>query len=281
MSSTKNKNIITLQSTTSTQIYLNSEYADIYMNGTMKSSVVFFFKNPIQINKNSIEMRLSVVNAQIPVSWYLINSNNNMITITISGVSTTYYFKQGNYNVNSFITEWNNSIGTGWTLTFDSITNKINFSYSTNFSFKDSINSIFPIMGFQKGIIYNSVSNNLISPFCINFAGITRLQMKSSIFNLRNVDSFNKDINRTIAVIPVNNIGSGYILYHNITQYRNIFKTYEIFSIDIEFRDDARNFIDFNNINWSCTLQIDVLSESIENLDNLEDVYNNQAQELF
>jgi hypothetical protein len=105
--------------------------------------------------------------------------------------------------------------------------------------------------------------------------------MKSSIFNLRNVDSFNKDINRTIAVIPVNNIGSGYILYHNITQYRNIFKTYEIFSIDIEFRDDARNFIDFNNINWSCTLQIDVLSESIENLDNLEDVYNNQAQELF
>jgi hypothetical protein len=281
MSSTKNKNIITLQSTTSTQIYLNSEYADIYMNGTMKSSVVFFFKNPIQINKNSIEMRLSVVNAQIPVSWYLINSNNNMITITISGVSTTYYFKQGNYNVNSFITEWNNSIGTGWTLTFDSITNKINFSYSTNFSFKDSINSIFPIMGFQKGIIYNSVSNNLILPFCINFAGITRLQMKSSIFNLRNVDSFNKDINRTIAVIPVNNIGSGYILYHNITQYRNIFKTYEIFSIDIEFRDDARNFIDFNNINWSCTLQIDVLSESIENLDNLEDVYNNQAQELF
>ena len=276
MTSTNNKNIITLQSTTSTQIYLNSQYADIYMNGTMKSSIVFFFKNPIQINRNAIEMRLSVVNAQIPISWYLINSTNNMITIN----STNYYFKQGNYNVNSFITEWNNSIGTGWTLTFDSITNKINFTYTSNFSFKDSINSIFSIIGFQTGIIYNSSSNSLISPFCVNFAGLTRLQMKSSIFNLRNVDSFKKDMNRTIACIPVTQIGSGYILYNNITQYRNIFKNHEIFSIDIELRDDARNFIDFNNVDWSCCLQIDILNETIENLDTLSDIYENQPQEI-
>ena len=193
---TSNNNI-TLQSITSTQIYLNSATADIYMNGTMKSDLAFAFRNPIQINKNAVEMRLSVVNAQIPISWYLINSTNNQIIITVNNISTTYLFKQGNYNVNTFITEWNNSIGTGWNLSFDSITNKITFAYQTNFTFSDSINSIFSIIGFKVGTVYTSTSNNLICPFVINFSGITRLHMKSSLFNLSNVDSYKKGKNRT------------------------------------------------------------------------------------
>ena len=274
-------NNITFQSKISTQIYLNSATADIYMNGTMKSHLAFSFRNPIQVNRNAVEMRLSVVNAQIPQSYYLINSTNNQIIITNSGISTTYLFKQGNYNVNTFINEWVNSIGSGWTLTFDSITNKINFSYTSNFTFSDSINSIFPLIGFNVGSVYTSTSNNLICPFVINFSGITRLHMKSSLFNLSNVDSYKKGKNRTLAVIPVNNIGSGYILYHNYTQYSNIFKNREIYTIDIEIRDDARNFIDFQNQDWTCTLQIDILTETIENIDNLYDIYNNQAQELY
>ena len=86
------KNIITFQSKTSTQIYLSSATADMYMNGTMKSNLVFCFQNPIRIDKNAYELRLSVVNAQIPISWYLINSTNNQIIITVSGISTTYLF---------------------------------------------------------------------------------------------------------------------------------------------------------------------------------------------
>jgi hypothetical protein len=275
------KNIITFQSKTSTQIYLSSATADMYMNGTMKSNLVFCFQNPIRIDKNAYELRLSVVNAQIPISWYLINSTNNQIIITVSGISTTYLFKKGNYNVNTFITEWNNSIGPNWNLSFDSITNKITFAYTSDFTFSDSINSIFPLIGFKLGDSYTSSSNSLISPFVINFSGITRLHMKRSIFNLSNCDSYKKGKNRTLAIIPIQSIGSGYILYHNYTQYSNIFKNYEIFSIDIELRDDNRNFIDFQNIDWSATLQVDILTETIENVDNLADVYNNQVQELF
>lgn len=150
---------------------------DMFMNGSMKSNVCFCFQNPILIDKNTIEMRLSVVNAQLPISWYLINSNNNQIIITINSISTTYYFKQGNYNINSFITEWNNSIGTGWTLTFDNITNKIKFLFTSNFIFSDNnLNTIFPIIGFNSGTTYTSLSSSLISPFCINFAGLTSLK---------------------------------------------------------------------------------------------------------
>ena len=174
-------NIITYNTKTSTQIYLNSQTADIYINGTMKSNVVFFFEDPLQINKRAYEMRMSIVNAQMPISWYLINDTNNLIIIN----SVNYYFKKGNYNIHTFITEWTNSIGPNWVLTFDSVTNKITFKYTSNFIFSDSvINSIFPIIGLKSNTVYNSSSLSLVAPYCFNFCGLSRINIKSSTFNL-------------------------------------------------------------------------------------------------
>ena len=61
-------NTINYQSIYSTQIHLNSYNADIFINKTKKSNVVFFFNDTNQASKNVIEMRISVVNAQIPCS---------------------------------------------------------------------------------------------------------------------------------------------------------------------------------------------------------------------
>ena len=248
------------------------------MNSTMKSNLVFFFEDPLQIDKNAYEMRLSIVNVQMPISWYLINDTNNMIIIN----NVKYYFKKGNYNINTFITEWANSIGTNWTVTFDSVTNKISFASKINFTFSDSSNnSLFPIIGFQSGTTYASTSTFvLVAPFCFNFCGISRLNIKSSTFNLGNLDSYNKSKNRTLATVPISSVGTGYILYHNYTHYTNTFKNHEVSTIDINIMDDFRNFIDFNNQDWSLTLQIDILSEVIQSIDNLEDVYENLAQSI-
>lgn len=271
---------ITFNSQTSTQIYLDSATADLYLNDTKKSSVVFVFRNPIILNKFAYEMRISVVNAQIPISYYLINDTNNKLNITINGIVTTYYFKKGNYNINTFISEWANSIGTGWTLTYDNITNKITYTYTQNFTFSDDLNSIFGIMGFKKGSIYTSSNNSLICPYVANFAGITRLNIKSNSFTLNNVDSYNKSINRTIAVIPVSSISSGYMYYNNFTNYNTVFTNHSISTINIEIYDDFKNFIDFNNIDWTMCMQIDVLSEKYEEFNNLEDIYSNLSQDL-
>ena len=87
-----NNNNISFQSTGSTQIYLNSANADIFLNQSKKSNVVFFFTNVLKIDKKSVEMKLSVVNAQIPVSWYLINDTNNRIYFSVNGVQNNYLF---------------------------------------------------------------------------------------------------------------------------------------------------------------------------------------------
>jgi hypothetical protein len=273
--SNKNKNNFTYQNIESTQLYLNSANANIFLNSSMKSNLIFFFSDPVIINKNTIGLKFSIVNAQFPKSWYLINNTNNKIIIN----SIAYYFPNGNYTVNSFINQWSISIGSSWSLSFNSITNKFTFTNSTSFIFTDDTYSIFPIIGFSKGSTYSSISNSLNSLYCVNFYGITKINILSNTFLLKNVDSYNKGRNSIIASIPVNSSYNGIIFYNNYTLSNSSFKNRELSSLNIEIQDDFKNFIDFNNIDWTITLQVDVISETVENIDTLEDVYFNVSQE--
>jgi hypothetical protein len=275
----KSNNLISYQTINSKQIYINSANCDV-CNSTMKSNVVFFFQDALTINRNAIEMRLSVVNAQFPCSWYLINNTNNQITIKLGGITNSYIFPNGNYNVNTFMTQWITTIGNSWTITFNSITNQFIFSNTQSFTFSDTTCSIFPIIGFLVGQSYSSLSNSLNSAYCVNFSGLTKINIKSSTFNLKNLDTKNKGTSRTIASIPVLASQGGIIFYNNYTRFNSIFKNHELSSINLEITDDARNYIDFNNQDWTITLQIDIVSEVINDLDNLEDIYLNEIQEL-
>ena len=165
---------ITYQSTNSIQLYLNSSNANIYLNQTKKSNVVFFFDNVLKIEKQSIEMKLSLVNAQIPVSWFLINDSNNRITISVTNDHTfsTYYFPNGNYNVNTFIDTWIATFGTQWVITYDKIQNKLQFSNSLGqITFGNNIkssNTLLPLIGFIASESRTS-SGNYLTSICIQY----------------------------------------------------------------------------------------------------------------
>ena len=81
----------------SQQIYLNSSNADIFLNKTMKSNLTFFFEDALSFDKHTMTKKFSIVNAQFPVSYYLINNSNNKISISIQGASAIVYtFPNGN-----------------------------------------------------------------------------------------------------------------------------------------------------------------------------------------
>ena len=276
-------NIINYQSINSNQIFLHSDNADIYYNGTLKSSVEFFLKEPIKIDKNTIECKVSVVNAQIPVSFCIINSNNNNINITINSVTTSYYFPTGNYNVQQFITQWGITVGSNWALTFNQVSNILTFSYISNFTFSDANPnvSILNHIGFSYGCQYNSIGNSLTAPFPVNLGLIPRLHIKSDTFAYKNIDSFTKGRTRTLCVIPVNSQPNGMIIYNNFTSFKTIMSHRSVSSIRIDITDDFRNLIDFRNIDWSLTIQIDIVNDIYSDLNDLEDVYKNQIESLF
>jgi hypothetical protein len=273
-----NKNIISYQSIYSTQIYLNSS-SSMLMNGTLKSYVHFYIQNAINANKKSaIEMRVSLVNAQFPCSFYQINNSNNTIIIN----DITYTFPNGNYNVNNFISTWYSIVGSTWLISFTSVTNKLIFTFTAPFNFTDNINnSIFPVIGFISGNTYSCIGNTLNAPYCVNFSGLSRLLISSPTFTLNSKTSYDSAMGNIIASVPNNCIQNGIIYYTNYTNYKSIFKNSELSCITIQIQDDDENYIDFNNLDWSLTIQIDIVHEVIEDLNSVDDIYETAKNELL
>lgn len=262
--------------TSSIQLYVNSSNADIYMNGNInKSSCAFFFEELLKISRNALEMSVTVVNAQIPYSFYIINQYNNHIVV--DGIN--YYFTTGNYNVNSFLTLWNNTIPGTWTNSFNSSNNKFTFSKTTSFTISDgNTNSILPILGFITNKTYNSSVNggfqSIISVNVVNFLGPMRLNIKTNSFNIiNNFDTVEKGRTTTLCSVPVNSPAGGMISYYNFTNYKSIFKNHEISTLQIDIVDDIGNLINFNNKDWTMTIQIDIITEILPDIKNLDDIY--------
>jgi hypothetical protein len=168
-------------------------------NGTMKSNVSFFFQDLLRLYKNTIEMRISLVNCQIPCSYYVINSNNNKIYIN----GSLYTFPVGNYNVNTFITAWSSVVGSSWTLSFNTLTNILTFSNTSAFTINEASNSLYPVLGFVTGNSYSSSGNSLTAPYCINFSGLSRIFICSPNLSISNVSWNNLAFSKTLGSAPV------------------------------------------------------------------------------
>ena len=116
-------------------ITLNSKNATL-MNSTLKSSVNFDFISILKEEDDIIRSYISVVNAQIPMSYYLITSANNKLSYnTMSPVSIIdLNIPVGNYNsytlceiLTSLLLENGKTI----TITVSSVNGLINFAQSS------------------------------------------------------------------------------------------------------------------------------------------------------
>ena len=272
--------VVSYQTIYTTQVFLNSGHATTYYNSTQKSLLTFNLKDIISLEKNSLEVRLSLINAQFPYSFYQISSTNNKFYLYHNGNTQTIYFPYGNYNVNTFITQWNITVGSTLNLTYSLVTNKFTLTSSLGLAFNlwDDINSLFPVIGFVKGVYYVSFSSSYVAPFCFNFNGLPRLNVTSTNLSIRNVDSFNNGQCSIISAVPVNCYPGGVILYNNYTNSKNIINVGELQSFGIEIRDDYENLIDFNNQDWTMTFQIDTVREVIINKSRFEDYYNDPEE---
>lgn len=274
-----NKNLVSYQTVQSNQVYLNSALATIYNNGTLKSSVKFQLNDVVSLDKNALELRISLVNAQFPYSFYQINATNNKINIYYLGATTSYYFPYGNYNINTFINQWYTTIGLGFTITYSTVTNKFTFNNTNVFHFSDDVNSLFPVIGFVKGQYYINIGGGVVAPYCFNFNGLTSLKISSN-FNVKNIDSYNAGQSPILACVPVNCFPSGIILYNNITNFKSITTPDSLTTISLEITDDLENHIDFNNQDWTIALQLDIMKEVVADTSTMEDIYEFEHEQL-
>jgi hypothetical protein len=206
-----------------------------------------------------LKSEVIVLNAQIPVSFYVINEYNNVLTISGPGISTTSITcDTGNYNANTLITELKSQFTNAGVL-FTSI--KINKNSGklvftallfTNYSFSGSM---LDIIGTTSNVV--SVSNVYRCIFPLNLLGVEKLFIKSERLAVQSVSSVDYSFSNTLITIPVDVSPFSMISYSSQSDVnKNLLNVRTINEIDIQIFDEDNNLVNFNNLDWNITLVI-------------------------
>jgi hypothetical protein len=238
-------------SKTKSQIYnISSKVSE---NGAFKSSIRVNLPD-LNFNNNNIQnVYLSVLHCEVPNSFYIVNYVNNSIVVN----SITYTIPVGNYNANTLITALLLLLPAGFAMSYSSTSNKYTWTNTTNFTINASnanckINTVIGL----GTIDVSSVSLSLVSPYNVNFLPLPRLIFRSTLkFN-----NYNQADNSGNLMLSLQNNApqQGMIMYSNQTMIRYLIQDKSITSFLVSVTDDAGNYINFNNIDWFLTFQIDI-----------------------
>lgn len=243
-------------------------------NGTFLSDVQFNFKSIISDDSDIDYATVGVLNAQLPVSFYTINYTNNTLSFTFSGNTYVIAITRGNYNSNSLITELKNQfLLVGFTMAIETsrITGVMTFTSSNAIPFTfGGTSTLFSILGFVAGNNYSSVSSKLTAPFPLNLLGIKRLQINSSALATSTFDSTTMGLSSNMASIPVNVASFGLIDYVNTSNAYPILTAKNVTYIDIQIVDENSNLINFNGIDWTITIQLNIFKKGKRYNDGLQ-----------
>jgi len=239
-------------------ITLNSKYG-IQQNGTYKSNLLFNFKNLLSDEQHMLKSEVIVLNAQIPVSFYVINEYNNVLKISGPGIITTSITcDTGNYNANTLITELKSQFTNAGVL-FSSIkinknSGKLVFTATsiTNYSFSGSM---LDIIGSTTSITSSSNIYRCIYP--LNLLGVQKLSIKSEKLAVQTASSVDYSVSNTLVTIPVDVSPFSMISYTSQSDAnKNLLNIRIVNEIDIRVYDENNNLVNFNNLDWNITLVI-------------------------
>jgi hypothetical protein len=253
-------------------ISLNSENASIYKNGTFLSDVVFGFSGIVKDEPDIIQRQLTLVNAQIPVSFYIVNVYNRVFVIRKVSPTTDYTITLpvGNYNSTTFITLLQTTIlsvtGMTFVITIDKATGKLIFSSPTNWrilstSATTTANAILGLDPTTVSVPTLVGSNYVLTlPFPLNLLGIKQLQIKCGTVSCNNFSSNNNNAQSSLlATIPVNVGAFGLITYESSAGNDITFHNATLDDIDILIVDSEDGEpINFNGIGWTMTILIHI-----------------------
>ena len=241
----------------SIQIYLNSQNADKYFNGSTSDCEYII---PLIEIPDGFHIYLSVVSCLIPYSFYNINNSNNVLQYSFNGIDiSTLTIPIGNYNVYNLLAVLKNNILSGFTISYDSIQNKFTFTHTSNDFMFMSSSTCLQILGFDNNITISSTSLSLISANCVNVYTIRTIQVNSNLITY-NINKNQKNNYCILCSVPITCTPFSQIEYINRTNFKTNLFLNRLSNIKIKLTDDKGNLIDLNGCHYSLTLQLDVIS---------------------
>lgn len=242
--------------------YLNSNGGEI-KNSYLKSDIIFNIPNLIKDEKHILYNTVSIVHCEIPYSFYIINEYNNLLSLSTGNI----YIPYGNYNANSLITYLKTQLPANMNITLNSSNGVLSLIYNQQFQIYPTT-TVYKVLGLQNKT-YTSINNTIIFDYPCNFLGTKNLYIKSNII-LDNFNSTTKDY-ITLSNIPVSVEPFSIVLYNNYSNSKHIIKNKNLDNIEIKIFDDDNNLIDFNNTDWSITLEIETyISANFDNINLIQ-----------
>jgi hypothetical protein len=235
---------------------LTSETATQVYNGTYLSNVIFDTPSLLIKNPYISKVEISLLHAEIPVSFYTINYSNSFFKYKLdTGSIITQQVPVGNYNANSLISAILKIINDiNFTITINKVNGTLQFHHNKTFIiYTDNQYSIGKILGFNLGTSYSSIETplyTLTAPYPLNLLGIKKLNISSSRLITHNFTS-GQGSNTLLHSLSVDQPSFGLVVYQNTGGIRFNLGNREIHKIDIQIFDEDQNFINFNNIDWS------------------------------
>ena len=248
-------------------ITLNSQDGE-KVNGTYLSNIRFNFSGLLQDDIYLIRTYITVLNAQIPVSFYIIDDTDNILYYTQNSIPKTITIPIGNYNGNQMVNLLNTSFTANSSLvvaSLNSSTGILSFTITggVSYTFLDT-STIKKILGFETDI----TSTILITlPYQLNLLGKKKIfinsnYLKNSAFTSKSLSSV-----QTIASIPVDQPPYSMINYVSVSDLeRNILFNRSLDTLDIQIVDEENKYINFQNIDWSITLCLTIEKNDHEKL---------------
>jgi len=258
----------------SKQINLSSN-SSMINNGSLKSEMTFKTNGILKKEKDILYNLISVVHCEIPVSYYIVNSTNNYLSLSTGN----YTLINGNYNATTFKNMLISLIGTDFSIVLDTATGKYTLTYISVFSIY-STSTCYKLMGFIQNTNYTSVGFTIEMPYPCNFLGISRIKIKSNILKTENIDTYSGGRSNLLTTIPVNSASYGLILYQNLVGFKNIIPNITIDFIDITITDENDNIINFNGIDNYITLQLDTIRLQLNDETNLLELLESENNNL-
>ena len=205
---------------------------------------------------------VSVADAVIPVSWYIISefNNNNSFDYSINDITYNYIIPDGNYTVTELQEILIDNVP--FTISYNSINNKFTFSHSTDEFILLSTSTCFELIGFTENVNHSSTSQTLICDNQIDLAGTRNIYICTNLQTL-NMDSRVGTVSSHILTkIPVNVNNNNLITYYNYNGFRSLLRNKLINNIRIRIEDDKGNLININN-HYSISIELHVIPDKL------------------
>lgn len=250
-------------------INLNSSYAT-KLNGTFNSDVIFNFKGILTNEDDIISSNICIMNAQIPVSFYTIAEDFDIVYVVgIDPIGNTT-IRAGNYNFNTLkqIIEADTlSLGINLTFNIDRSSGKVNFTQTapTNLALIvfEGIESGLTGIKYAKLFGYNTrtiapVGNQWLAPNPLNLLGVKKLYIRSQKLQIASFNSATNNLGITLSTIPVDVPAFSMISYTNQTDLNKTnLQIKTIDQIDISITNEDNELINFNKLDWNITLVLE------------------------